>query len=228
MRLDMRRDHFERPHAVKTLTQIQAQGYRVERRVALERGGPYNNERALPLALPAETDVRRFLRNESTQAPSMDALRQLDAARRNGEVVLLEESDFTSPPCATRFTETAVQRFGGPGGHYPWWEQKPTLLDSISLTDVVRASTGIERATWAIRPQVGAWPDQPELYIFVPVFDGDALNTSDAEDVLFTPFGEVPQGRRPDQGGIQVEEGSVRIGGVRVDRRNAPSEAPRR
>lgn len=200
---------------MQTVHDFNRLGYQLHDRLKLQHGRTADWEgQGLPkdAYLPAQAGVLHDLRGKNVDR---EAARQAEAAIREGQVMLLTAADFlTSPPVVSYKVERSNEiRTGGPGG-YPYQPERIVPTSQRSLEDLAREITGHPMAAWAIRPQVGAWPDSPELFLFTPV--GDGTGPLSAEDVM-----TMMEGRRLEEhpAGIEVAEGEVLIGSIRLDRK---------
>lgn len=203
---------------MQTVNDFHKLGYQVHDRVKLQRGRDANWQADVPglgqdAFLKASAGELHDLQDKALDGPAAAAAR---AALKSGQTMLLGPTDFLQTPQVTTFRverSTQVQH-GGPGG-YPFYPERTVQVGSRSLDEVAREMTGHPMATWAIRPQIGAYPDAPELYLFTPAGDGSPLK---AEDVM-TMF----EGRRVSDGSaapeIQVQDGQVVIGSIRLDQK---------
>ena len=212
---------------MNTIIDLQASGHRLERRVNLQHGGPYDNERDVPLK-PGNGTSGYYLPQDCTQlslqnkAITPELMQDMRGAMTRGEEVVLTSQDFAEEPKVTAYTrKQGKMQFNSPG---PYRATEFETGASQTLTEYVREATGFPNATWAIKPQAGSYPDCPQLLVFVPAFSGDQLNEEDANSLLWTKFGETssrPGTAPPAAGqGVQVEADSVIIGGIRIDRRH--------
>lgn len=203
---------------MQTVNDFHRLGYQIHDRVKLQRGRDAHWQADAPglgkdAFLASSAGALHDLEDKTLdRAAAQEAL----ATLKSGQTMLLGPADFRQTPQVTTFRverSTQMQR-GGPGG-YPFYPERTVQVASRSLDDVAREMTGHPMATWAIRPQVGAYPDAPELYLFTPAGDGSPLK---AEDVM-----TMLDGRRISEGsegpGIQVQDGQVVIGSIRLDQK---------
>lgn len=202
---------------MQTVNDFHKLGYQIHDRVKLQRGRDANWQADVP-GLGKDT----FLGSSAGQLHDLQgktldraSAEQALSALKAGQTMLLGPSDFVQSPAVTTFRverSTQVQH-GGPGG-YPFYPERTVQTGSRSLDDVAREMTGHPMATWAIRPQIGSYPDAPELYLFTPAGDGSPLRGEDVITML--------DGRRiaaADAPEIQVQDGQVLIGSIRLDQK---------
>lgn len=210
---------------MKRLTDLQAAGYTVYAKLDLDkRGGRGGN------AFEVKADSQeRFIDDSATSFAGPGKLvgpqsaQQAAEAIGRGDVVVLSAEDYPHEPVLRSFTKKQGElAHGGPGG-YPY---RPTVLElkeSLTLSDLARQVTGHPQATWGIRPQVGSWPDHPELYLLVPTSSGGGATVA-ADDAARLVLGRLDTSSAqpvlgPDPT-VRVEDNAVFIGGLRIDRRH--------
>lgn len=209
---------------MKTLSAIQSEGYLVERKVSLKERGPYGTERRIETPdsqdLYVRDDVIRLCPQGKTLSDKV--LASAREAIQSGADVVLTPEDFVSEPLVMRSIESEGEvRYGGVSGHDPYREKRYLMNPVEPLTDFVRHLTSQPRATWAIHPQVDTPPDVPGLYIFVPVNEGGPLSQADAERLVLGKVGELTRSTTaPPANTVRVDDDSVYIGDIRVDRHN--------
>lgn len=146
------------------------------------------------------------------------------AALQRGEEALLTSEDYLEPPQVHTFVqeEGPIKYMGAFGVPYRTTVYRTT--DSQCLDDFVRDMTRVPGATWAI-----AATDHgcvaPRLLVFVPLTDAVALDPHGGHGLVFDRPSGARAGDASGTGAVRLEEDSVYLGAVRVDRRRADGDA---